>query len=506
MRTLESLKYVTLDHTNSLDVTLNKRDLVILKDSDRVYSSANSILVVNGIACYTTHTPNMLKIYNAGLLSNPLNLVRDVVALDFSRLGKVHKYKLSSCRKILVTGLDTDSNPVVQSRYVKSAQTFESYRKDMIGIVFELPKGAKIGIPVLCLAGRMFYPVLDNLELFRTVDGYGVFFSISRVTLEGIFLNNLMAQNPSWRGFNMGFVNLDEFLDDIFTENHLTNTDPKKDSMISFVAMIETEEDMYASTTKSISSFDRGIIRFPAKSYGMLVNKHTREMKDYVRIPYKSETHVMLNRDYSRYMVVKSDPTTYTNPAVGHGFFNYNESDIHNPYVKDLRRLNNLDDYVLLDIMWYVDYDELEPDEEEGIGEKPFRKINFFVNRNQRKIPSTIRYLRKYLQPIEISLTLHESSIVVHRQNDIVSGTYVLSDDEAEGIERIWEMEVGDVVKYTIQYNLILQGWVIAYPDGKVIYQSSLSATWDAESSSEDAVYYNPWDANLFWFKPINRL
>lgn len=499
MKIHESVYYQTLNQNTTLKIEPQGNNLVIPKSVNNVYSSSNSIMVVNGISCYSTYDDNKVTIHSANLLTNKYdNDIRDVIALDFSDFGELYKYKLSDCEKIFTTGLSKQNNLVTGTNYLKSSRTFSSYKKGLIGLAFKLPKNARIGIPILCLGGRLFFPNLDRLELFKTSAEYGVFFSISRVTLEGIISSNSGRLTPMNHGTNLNQITLSSFLDNLF--------DDAGNPIISFVGMLISDKILYTETTESISTFERGIIRFPSKSYGMLVNKYTREIVDYVKIEYDSETHVTVSEQHKRYLAIKDDPSTYTKPQLGYSYHNYNESDIHNPF-NSKRDLTDLNDLMLLDISWYTDYkiqDDIPTDTD--IDNSIFSKLKF-IKSKQYLLHNTTTYPTIYLEPVTLQFTNYGSEIVIYGKHDAISGTYELRNPDASGKDRIWDMfGDDDLIKYHLQYNDILQGWTIVYPDGKTIYQSSLSATWQTSVSVNDIEYYNPWDTNLFWFKPINRL
>lgn len=501
-----SLKYYSLSNVSKININAINNNLIINKAPEQNFSSVDSIVFVNGVACYSTSDDTSLIAHRANLLQNTNNKeVRDVVALDFSTLGSIEKYKLSDCEKVYITGLSTRENTIKNSQYVKSAVSFKSYRKNNISIVFNLPTSAEDGIPILCLAGRIFFPKFDNLELFKNSTGYGVFFTLNRDTLESMISVNLAKQTSTISGTKVKRINIQNFLNDLFVDKLSTNIDINNDCTIPFVAMLKTEHTLYLQETKNISVFEPGTIRFPKKSNGLLINKVTRDLFDYTKLNYDSETIVTVSENYRKYLDIKTAPISYTNNKIGFGWHNYNESDIHNPFCnKNL--LLGLENLVLLDIGW-DDYrtDEDEDDNgEDPNAEVPFGKLDLIQSNKQYKIYKINKNLNIYLEPIDIRLIKPENStaIIIIKENDNAAGIYYFS--SGTSIERIWIKNSNP--NFKIMYNNILQCWTIVDPDNKIKYQSSLGVSADIEDDTNtDPIYTDPWSKEVFWFMPINR-
>lgn len=458
------------------------------------------VAFVNGVAHYTSMSENGLVIHNANLLTDSEEEIRNLVIMDFDVLGPVMKYKLSDCKKVYITGTSTVNNDIPSTKYIKSATMFKSYLKDHITIVFTLPDNAKNGIPVLCLGGRLFFPGLDRLELYKNQSNYGVFFTISRDVLEGIISINLAKQNPSGSGVKVRQVNLIDFLNNLFVEKITDNPNPNKDCTVPHVIMLNPDNPIYLQITDSISTIEPGMLRFPRGASGILVSRMSRDLFDYTKIAYETESLITVAEPYRRYLDIKVAPSNYSNRHLGFGWHNYNESDKYNPFSVTNRTMIGLETLSLLDIAHDVDRDSRKLLDETGLG---FGRITMFPDGPLKRITRIPKNLIPYYQPINIrvSKSLLGPNVIIERLNDNVTGVYVYITGEDEG--RMWLRSMNPPFK--LVYNVIHQAWTICDADNNIKYQSSLSASFDSETSVKPPKHYNPWDDNLFWFEPINR-
>lgn len=498
------VKYLNLVDDTRLSVTTNDNDLVITKTADAEFSSNNTIPSVRGVVCYSSATDNTYIAHNGNYIQNVDNkLLRDISFLDFSELGTLTRYKLSDCDPIFITGdsLKLHSRVISSTnvfRYMKSATTFNAYSKSGINIACILPVGAKAGIPIMCLAGRLFFPNFDKLELFKRTDGrYGVIFSINRVMLESIISVNLARQTPAIMGLNHHKVDVSSFLNNLFIDKSTIELDPTKDDCtIPHILILDTPHSLYLETSQQLYNFDNGTIVFPKRSQGMLINSLSRDIIHNTQLRYDSKTLVTVGSSYKRYLIQNEAPTALTTTPIGVGWTNYNEKDIHNPFYK--KPIATLDNLVLLDIGW--------GDKQEMYTPEPFVPTVDTFEKITLQTCGRLKRIWKIKSPITATLTpvalkLSNNGIDQNIQIDFEDATGVYTLTTGVDSTREWTRVATPIIK--IKFNDILQAWVLVDGGDNILYQSDLSATLISSITPE---YADPWDVHLMWYKPVNNM
>jgi len=499
-----TIKYLNLIDDTRLSVTESGNDLVITKELEKPFSSKDTIASSRGVVCYSTYTDSTYVLHHGRHIHNTDNKpLRDISFLDFSELGTLTKYKLSDCEQLFVTG---DNNKLYSrvvdtttiSRYMKSAVAFKSYSKTSINVACMLPVGAKAGVPIMCFAGRLFFPGFDKIDLFRRdSDGrYGIIFSINRVILESILSVNLARQNPTTAGIKLEQINLKSFLDNIFTDRSTVTLDPNVDDYtIPHIILLDTPWKLYLEASYQVCNFDNNTILFPKRSQGMLINRLSRDIVHHTHIKYDSKTLITVGSSYKKYLIQNEATNSFITPTLGVGWTNYNEKDNHNPFYK--KPVVSLDNLMLLDIGW-GDKQEMYTAPVFTPEVDPFVKITLAPCGRLKRIWTVKSPIQPTLEPVSLVLTNDGIDSTIHISFEDITGGYVLESGSAS--TRIWTRPGTPIVKVT--FNEILQAWTIVNGIGEILYQSGLSS-----SMIEDIniTYSDPWDIHLVWYRPINR-
>lgn len=331
--------------------------------STHVVNFANTIPIVNGLACYPKYWNDELFAYEgSNLLRNNPNTTKGLVLLDFSNIGDIETHLLSSC--VNFSNLDTNSHSktmvVEEEPKVKFTGTINVYNTDEFVIEVQLPDTASSGIPIICIAGRLFFPYEDDLYI-KKVNGKSVVkFVINRITLEKILSTNLQKfgkQIP-----NTGNINIDvnDFLDYLFVD-HLgdfykdpvnEHTNVRKyfaDTCIPYIVILKSDKKLMFKKSNPIGTILPDKLRFEPNAGGLLVNANTREIIDYVRIQYDSCTLVTFAPEKPLEFIERDSPHLLSGNASAGSQLNYQRKDAWNAFSHS-SNLRDLNAYYLLDI------------------------------------------------------------------------------------------------------------------------------------------------------------
>lgn len=484
------IKYVNLVDGTNLELELVEDDLHIRQDRNGFFTPENTLASYSGVVCYSSVRDGKYILEEANVISNPDKKdFRDISFLDFTELGNLHKYKLRDCSPLFINGLESSQQYIINKEaYVRSAIPFKAYNKTKIHISFLLPEDAVIGVPILCLAGRLFFPEYDQLRTFRQGSKLGIIFSISRGILEQLISVNLARKKYATTGLNQYPINLDSFLVNLFSSGS-SSVMPSFD--IPHIIILDSPWKLYLESSEQISNFPRGIIRFPRRSQGMLVNKISRDIVHHTLIRYDSETHVTVADGYNRYHIGHTAPSNYIEDTLGTGWANYNEKDVRNPFKKD--PVISLDNLMMLDMGW-GDLQDMSPDPEAKPEDAEFEKIQLKLCGRLKKIwtvknPNTISYV-----PVDLILKQIGDTGNISIDFEDIEGTYNLT--SGTDAERVWTRVFNP--KRSIAFNHLLQAWTILNEDDGILYQSGLVSSL---TESLNPSHYNPWDLNIRWYE-----
>lgn len=330
-----------------------------------VIDFANTIPIVNGLACYPKVWNGELFAYEgANLLRNIGSENKNLVLLDFSKVGELETHLLANCVNLSsfstgthTTSMTEDEGDVTKVKFVGD---IELYDTDEFVIKVELPENASHGIPILCIGGRLFFPYEDKLGIKTVGEKRVVTFTLKRITLEKILAANLQKFGKQIN--NTGNINVDvnDFLDylfvdhlgDYYTDQITEEASVRKyfaDTCIPFISIIKSDSTLAFKKSTPIGTILPDKLQFEPNAGGLLINGATREVVDYVKIPYESCTLVTFADWKPLELIERDSPHGLAGKAFAGTKHNYQRKDAWNPFslATDERDLNN---YYLLDI------------------------------------------------------------------------------------------------------------------------------------------------------------
>ena len=318
---------------------------------------------------FVEHAPH----YNKGMM-----------LIDFSSIGRIKCIPLSSCTngEILGYGENTTDtqqinviNPPINGRYdVMNATERTQHRRNVQqksrthfdrswfkGIVtkdkvsyyqisFTLPDDTEPGIPILCLFGKMFF-----LHEHVTIQNIGDKYRVTAVLQKDIVHKTLLS-NLQWFGKQIpetGFVEsvVGPTLDQLFIDTDTTNGTPDdvqrylyEDMSIPFVIMLHIDKNVVMTRTAPKMTIGPDKLLFPQNVGGLLINKTTREIIDYIRVPYENSTLVEFVQQRPL-NVLNKDLHHLVDPSIAFEFNNYKSAPKYKPfrYFEAERSLNNFE-------------------------------------------------------------------------------------------------------------------------------------------------------------------
>ena len=290
---------------------------------------------------------------------------KNIMLVDFSPVGNISIIKLSDCLngKIEHDYNDIVNDPIptitdkrtnIHTAYIKG--DIHHPRCSYYTITFDLPTGTEIGIPIVCIGGRLFY-LHDDSEI-RVSDNK---ISLS-VKIDRALFNNIILSNLQW----FGKQNLDTSiveekalftLNELFKDTAYGNGTPEdiarlrhEDNSVPFVIMLHTDKTLVCSKCEPIMTIGPDKFLFPPNAGGLLVNKRTREIVDYVRQFYASGTLVetTLQRPIN---YINKDIKQITSDSLAFEFNNYRSKSKYKNFDTFVEG-RNINEYVLIDFAY----------------------------------------------------------------------------------------------------------------------------------------------------------
>ena len=289
---------------------------------------------------------------------------KNIVLMDFSSLGTISVIKLSDCsngqvlhnrNELVRKPIQNVSNPTVDvhKAYMKGDIYYPecSYYE----ISFDLPSGTEMGIPIVCICGRFFY-LHEDSEIRVSDNKISLTVRIERELLHNILLSNLQWFGKQNEGTSIVEERISYTLEELFKDTAYGNT-PKdiarkmhEDNSIPFVIMLHTDKKLVCTKTEPIMTIGPDKFMFPKNSGGLLVNKRTREVVDYVRQFYDSgtlvETSMLRPINY-----LDRDIKQIVKPAIAFEFNKFKSKSKYKNFTcyEDGRDLN---EYILIDFAY----------------------------------------------------------------------------------------------------------------------------------------------------------
>lgn len=289
---------------------------------------------------------------------------KNIVLLDFTPFGDISVIKLSDC---LNSTIEYDYNDITEDDIEitdKKANIHTAYVKGNVKypkcsyytIKFDLPVGTRIGIPIVCICGRLFY-LHEDSEISVSDDKISLTVKIDREMFNQILLSNLQwfGKQNIGTGFVEEYANLT--LDELFKDTEYgtgssddINRKLHEDNSVPYVVMIHTDKSLFCTKTEPIMKIGPDKFLFPPNAGGILVNKRTREIVDYVRQFYASgtliETCMLRPINY-----ITKDVMQLTKQALSFEFNKYKSKSKYETF-DNYEEGRDLDEYILLDFAY----------------------------------------------------------------------------------------------------------------------------------------------------------
>ncbi len=477
---------------NNKRLKWNLPDLVFTRAiPGEVVNFNNTIPVVNGVVCYPYVYEDALFAYQgAKLASKVSDLNKNILLIDYSELGDLDIIPLYKCEHICTTGLDekiTVNDSIVQQEdMVKFQGTIEEYVHSSIKIEFYLPEGTEVGYPMVCIGGRMFEPSMYHIKLYNDNNRYKVEIELDRKLLEIIVAANFQKFKRQLRNTTMVRVILETTIKNLFQDpdNFTGSTEEEvaasryMDKTVPFVAMLHSEERLIHNIIEPIRILYPDKLMFPVGTGGLLINKKTREIVDYVKIPYDSGNLVTFPVQSELRLMDRDNLYDLTTPNLAITRHNSSYTDKYNPFSTEYDDTRALKNYVLYDLTVArpPDADE-ETDPSEGEEE-----------------PTPVDPEEPEIKLVPILIRVSAQAINVHGIEEVRCGNYTLTDSTSSGLTREWKLHhsIYPAQEETyIAYDTAKSCWYIGTPDNH-LYESSIA---HAGSS--------PWHQTLQWHSTI---
>ena len=137
----------------------------------------------------------------------------------------------------------------------------------------------------------------------------------------------------------------------MFVDTEYSNGTPEdvarylyEDLSVPFVIMLYTDKNVVMTRTAPKMTIGPDKLLFPKHVGGLLINKTTREIVDYIRIPYENSTLVEFCQQRPL-NILQKDLHHLTDPSIAFEFNNYDSAPKYKPfkYFDKSRSLNNFE-------------------------------------------------------------------------------------------------------------------------------------------------------------------
>lgn len=444
----------------------------------------NTIPFVNGIACYPELYEDVLFAYQgAQLASRVEDLNKNILLVDYSDFGDLTIIKLSDCEPIEITGVDEKSTiqdtVVKDDDPVKFQGSIQVYQHSTIKISFLLPEGTTSGYPMVCIGGRMFEPSTDHVKIFSEGTRYRVEIELDRQLLEVILAANLQKFQKTLKNTTMVRVNVEATIHNLFNDpDHFTGTTEEElaiqkyaDKTVPFVAILHSEEPLVHSFIEPLMVLYPDKLTFPCQTGGLLINRYTREVVDYVRIQYDSNELVTFPAQQELRLMHRDNLYDLVAPNLAIRKHNTSYTDKYNPFSMEYTDVRRLPSYLLYDLT----VARLPVEEEEPGGEDT---------------PPTPEEPVEPEEQLPIVTRINASTIHVENIDPLRTGNYTLVDVTTSGTSRVWKLANSIYpaqLETIVAYDISKSCWYIG-TESNHLYESNT-----AHSGS------SPWHSSIVW-------
>lgn len=346
-------------------------DIVVTKTGNSI-TLENSIIIADGVVCYCEEWNNRLYAHNANLaLRNTKTYNKNILLVDFTPIGNTTKVKLSDCIDTQITSNvieNLHATPIKQFEYSEYQQMVVETENIHVAtsagtnynIAFTVPNYNKNCVPVLVVAGRMFFPT-DGLKIHNVDGGKRVSFDINRYALAHMVIYNLLRFNKMKKNTSIIEYSLQSFLDNLFVDKNVTsftgtpeeiNEQRFSEGLIPFIILVETDKKLTVSRTPIWTVLKPDKLKFVPNAGGLLWNKKTREIVDYVKLPYNSSTIITTLERSNLKMLFNDNFNNLNSDTIGFSSVDTVGIDKYNKF-SQYNNLSNLEDYELIDIIPY---------------------------------------------------------------------------------------------------------------------------------------------------------
>ena len=471
---------------NNSRLKWNLPDLVFSRAiPGEVVKFSNTIPFVNGIACYPEVYEDVLFAYQGAQLASKVeDLNKNILLVDYSELGDLTIIKLSECEHISTVGLDETSTiqdtVVSEEDSVKFQGSIQVYDHSTIKISFYLPEGTASGYPMVCIGGRVFEPSTDHIRMYTDGTRYRVDIELDRQLLEMIVAANLQKFKKTLKNTTMVRVIVDATIRNLFhdpdtftgsTEEELA-IQKYADKTVPFVAILHSEEPLVHNLIEPKMILYPDKLTFYPSSGGLLINRYTREVVDYVKIPYDSNILVTFPVQPELRLMHRDNLYDLTTPNLGIRQHNTSYTDKYNPFSMEYTDVRRLSAYLLYDLtVARMPVEEEEPEEPDTPPEEPGD-------------PTTPE------ENLPIVTRVSSNAIHVENIDPLRCGNYTLLDLTTSGVSRVWKLANSIYpaqLETIVAYDTSKSCWYIGTEDDH-LYESNTAHTGSS-----------PWHRSIVW-------
>lgn len=470
---------------NNKKIKWNLPDLVFsLIGPEESVNFANTIPYVHGVACYPEVYKGELFAYQGAQLASKIeDLNKNIVLVDYSQLGNLNVIPLYNCEPIEITGLqetETHSDKEIEFEdTVKFQGTMTDFTNDTVRITFLLPEGTEQGYPLVCIGGRVFEPSTHHVAMYHEGSRLKCIIELDRHLLEIILAANLEKFRRTIKNTSEVRVVVDATIRNLFNNpDTYTGTTEEElamqryaDKTVAFIAVLHSKEPLVHDIIEPTMVLYPDKLKFPLNSGGLLINKYTREVIDYVKIPYDTGILVTFPVQEELRLMQRDNFYDLAAPTLAIRQHNTSYTDKYNPFSQEYVDVRRLDAHVLYDLT---------------VARLPEQVVippNPEIQEPEEQEPEEENYV-----PIITRLT--GTTIHVEGIEPLRCGNYVLINVALTGVERVWKLansilpaEKSTIVAYDSRYSC----WYIGTSGGH-LYESNRAHTGSS-----------PWHKSVKW-------
>ena len=296
--------------------------------------------------------------YNVGIMMIDFSPIGTIDVINYDECTDYRVEKIASNRVFFPrTNLTLGANYHIDPNDWKRGD-IDIHDKTEYVLSFILPKRQTSGVPIVSICGRLFL-YNENMAVRHTSDGIQIVLRIGKDLFERIVLSNMQHYGKHIDETTTVQTMLDIVINNLFNKEAVgygslsdISRTMYSDFLKPFVIMVHTDKQMHITRTQPKMTLNPDKIVFPRGAGGLLFNKNTWEIIDYVRVNYTHDTLVLYPLQCPLNMVLDTDMFRTKHPQLGYERYECTNEKKYLKMSEYTKSLRDPDAFELIDISY----------------------------------------------------------------------------------------------------------------------------------------------------------